>query len=252
MECPWQGQAERDWRRHPGLPFDLAPDKREDALKNGRHFYRLDVSIQEEIISKNKKIGDFLKNIESLGEVVHLNPSLDEMNRLSEADLRGTVLELYTISILGPDVASVGFDLGAEAIHEISLKEGSPGLPPALEEKPKKQAKGKDTGKTTKQTPPAQPAGGGESASANAKKSTIDETVRVKTRVLNSLMDMAGEMVLGRNRLVRVLDGHLDEIDGVGPVLHQVSSITTQIQNLSCAPACNRSADYSEIPPRDS
>ncbi|MBU0553718.1 chemotaxis protein CheW [Myxococcota bacterium] len=57
-----------------------------------------------------------------------------------------------------------------------------------------------------------------------------DETVRVKTSVLNALMEMAGELVLGRNRLVRMLEGHLDELEGVAPILQQVSAITTEIQ----------------------
>ena len=57
-----------------------------------------------------------------------------------------------------------------------------------------------------------------------------DETVRVKTSVLNALMEMAGEMVLGRNRLLRALDGQVDRIEGLGPILHQVSAITTSMQ----------------------
>jgi two-component system chemotaxis sensor kinase CheA len=57
-----------------------------------------------------------------------------------------------------------------------------------------------------------------------------DETVRVKTSVLNALMEMAGEMVLGRNRLLRALDGQVEKVDGLGPILNQVSAITTSMQ----------------------
>lgn len=56
------------------------------------------------------------------------------------------------------------------------------------------------------------------------------ETVRVKVDLLNRLMDLAGEMVLSRNQLLRVFEKDLADVDGLASIMQNVDLITTDLQ----------------------
>ena len=56
------------------------------------------------------------------------------------------------------------------------------------------------------------------------------ETLRVKVELLTSLMNLAGELVLSRNQLLRALEGRVKEIPGLGPILQNVNQVTTEMQ----------------------
>lgn len=55
------------------------------------------------------------------------------------------------------------------------------------------------------------------------------ETVRIRVDLLTSLMNLAGELVLGRNQLMRALDGEARE-SGLGVILQNISQVTTALQ----------------------
>ena len=67
-------------------------------------------------------------------------------------------------------------------------------------------------------------AGGGHSAIR------VDDTIRVNVQLLNDLMDMASEMVLGRNQLLRKLSDRRDSIPGLAPILQNVDRLTSGLQ----------------------
>jgi two-component system chemotaxis sensor kinase CheA len=56
------------------------------------------------------------------------------------------------------------------------------------------------------------------------------ETLRVKVDLLTSLMNLAGELVLSRNQLLRALEGHHREVHGLGTILQNVNQVTTEMQ----------------------
>ncbi len=56
------------------------------------------------------------------------------------------------------------------------------------------------------------------------------EVVRVNINLLNDLLNLASEMVLGRNRLLRVVETHRKDIPGLNGVLQNVDRITTELQ----------------------
>lgn len=56
------------------------------------------------------------------------------------------------------------------------------------------------------------------------------ETIRVRISLLNQLMNLAGELVLGRNQLLQTLAGHSDQIQGLNAVLQHVDRVTSEVQ----------------------
>ncbi|MCH7478926.1 MAG: chemotaxis protein CheA, partial [SAR324 cluster bacterium] len=59
---------------------------------------------------------------------------------------------------------------------------------------------------------------------------TGGETVRVRISLLDQLMNLAGELVLGRNQLLQKLDGHSDEVQGLNSILQHVDRVTSEVQ----------------------
>ncbi|MGA1867429.1 MAG: chemotaxis protein CheW [bacterium] len=62
------------------------------------------------------------------------------------------------------------------------------------------------------------------------KGNTADETLRVKVSLLNDLMNMVGEMVLGRNQLMRMTTDIVHDIHGLAAVLQHFNIITSALQ----------------------
>lgn len=58
----------------------------------------------------------------------------------------------------------------------------------------------------------------------------IDETVRINASILNELLDMAGEMVLGRNQLLKTLDEYRQDIPNLNAILQNIDRLTSTMQ----------------------
>ena len=59
---------------------------------------------------------------------------------------------------------------------------------------------------------------------------SVEDTLRVRVALLNQLMDSAGELVLGRNQLARVLRDIADDVPGLSSILQNVNRVTTELQ----------------------
>lgn len=57
-----------------------------------------------------------------------------------------------------------------------------------------------------------------------------DDTIRVSVSLLDDLMNLAGEMVLGRNQLLRLASQSAAQTDGMSSVLQNISIITSELQ----------------------
>jgi two-component system chemotaxis sensor kinase CheA len=58
----------------------------------------------------------------------------------------------------------------------------------------------------------------------------VEDSVRVGVSLLNSLLNLASEMVLSRNQLLRNLEPYRRNITGIDPILQSIDLITTQLQ----------------------
>ena len=81
-----------------------------------------------------------------------------------------------------------------------------------------------------KQKPEAKP------ASAKERKATMEQTIRVDVKRLDDLMNLIGELVLGKNRLLKIYDDVEERYEGeqfleeLNQVVSSVSLVTTDLQ----------------------
>ncbi len=68
-----------------------------------------------------------------------------------------------------------------------------------------------------------------QSIEAKAEKAGTSETLRIRVDLLTDLMNLAGELVLGRNQLMRALAGEARE-SGLGLILQNINQVTTALQ----------------------
>lgn len=79
---------------------------------------------------------------------------------------------------------------------------------------------------TVKEAPPT--TSGGDEASKQQHKA--EDTIRVSVTLLDDLMNLAGEMVLGRNQLMRLAENAAKQIPGMPTVLQNVNVVTSEMQ----------------------
>ena len=104
------------------------------------------------------------------------------------------------------------------------------------EAKPKEESKKEPT---KAPTPAKKPAASKKSSAAPVKKSsgsTLEQTIRVEVKRLDHLMNLIGELVLGKNRLLKIYDDVEERYEGekfleeLNQVVSSVSIVTTDLQ----------------------
>ncbi len=152
------------------------------ARKRGQYIYTL-----KSVAGNNEELLAYKKNLESVGTLHAAKPEIFSGNGVTPGDIEeGSDLHLLFSTILEPDMV-VDF-LG---IQEGDMKEFDPAfgevkapeLPlPAMEENADKNV--------------SKPAGAGEKPVGGT------DTIRIRVELLDEIMELAGEIVLGRNRLL--------------------------------------------------
>ncbi|NHA49316.1 chemotaxis histidine kinase/response regulator CheAY2 [Helicobacter pylori] len=103
----------------------------------------------------------------------------------------------------------------------------------------KQEAKPKQEVTPTKETPKAPKAGTKAKADTEENKAPsigVEQTVRVDVRRLDHLMNLIGELVLGKNRLIRIYSDVEERYDGekfleeLNQVVSSISAVTTDLQ----------------------
>jgi len=218
-----------------GEAFELTAETVAALRRHGQRLYVLTVG------ANGPTVDAVVAQAETVGRVLHVDRDASAVT---------------VASVLGPDIASVGFglpkswvallplDAGAEVeASPAASPEDAPPVPvPSMSASPPRQVAQLPVSRDEDSTdllraPPTAPElihVGGEAVksedAAQKKGAKAEDTVRIKTRQLGSLMAKAGEMVLARNRLIRWLQDHLGENQDLSPILHDVSGITTALQ----------------------
>lgn len=230
-----------------GLPPAVVAALSQKGPKNVYHFTMDSQAIANSF--QKEATGDTLKDVmEQLGEVIHGTPDPSEIRR--DAAAYPENLEVFYASILEPDVLALTFgvdDKEIEMVADIPKKAKTPPAEkeadagkepppkekkaesPAEEKKPTTEVKSQEPSSPKKKAPksvaetqkPASPAPPKKTKSSSQPHS---DTIRVNVHLLTRLMDLAGELVLGRNQLMQTLK------DKDLPILHTLSQRVTELQ----------------------
>lgn len=205
----------------------------EEKLKYGQQLYLIKLGLNADLGTKNLNPVEFFKKIESIGNIVisHSDFSeikgIDELPSLLDSDIY--CIFVFT-SILEKDLLPSALEMSESKIVQLNTKRNI-SIPP-------RENHSSDTQKpihheilkpvhdeSSAKLPPNDPTAFKNSAGVS------EDSIRVHVSLLNSLLNLAGEMVLGRNQLLRAMEKHRKAIPGLESILQNMDQITTEMQD---------------------
>ena len=233
--------------------FEFHPSDLLDGLKHGQNFYIVQAGLEKEIESQSQTLEHFISELRSLGTIIAADVSLPEGVTLSECAGADVSCRLFFATALEPFIMCGALGLGDENIHQIDSSKLGEWVKTAPAKKfapiePERQEMVETPQEATVSqsivpTSPTVPAISSQPAGPTA--TTIDpkpmaaarrkpeETIRISVGLLDSLMNLAGEMVLGRNRLLRIASRSDNGPDNsqMQSVVQEISSVTSNLQD---------------------
>jgi len=178
-------------------------------LERGCRLY----SVKRRLTDDNVNLLELLNEIRSIGCVINCHIEV-------ETD---TNIEILFTTVLELDMLPASLSEPKEDIQELYVENEI-----EITDNTKLQTSSEDTniiGKGTERVETVE-------TSASSKKQSIaaEDSIRVNVRLLNSLLNMASEMVLARNQLLRIMENCRKDIPGIELILQNVDHITTGLQ----------------------
>lgn len=196
------------------LPVLLSTEAEMGRLMGGTTVYLLDLDIREDLQEAGRTAEDFLTFLQTIGEVHSVDESEDHQrlrirfSSVLEQDLLEHATSLPGSRIQRPESRNIGLPSNKKAITE-------PGLA-----SPRPVSSG----------PSASPAMSSQNT-ARAVSHDPGDSIRVRVDLLNRLMELAGEMVLSRNQLLRTLSQESSQkLTGLDTIAQNIDLITTDLQ----------------------
>ncbi len=166
----------------------------DEAISNGKAMYQIFLHSQKDLTSHQITPSDLFDTWEKYGKIIDFTLDLNSIDGLQGSSAVDMLYSVIFASVLEPDLIIIGLGVNAEQVRIIDSQK----LKAIVEGKEEKQ----ETVTADSKTTPAKD------------QKNIDESLRVKVSVLNSLMNLAGELVLGRNQLIQQFSRKLlDAID---------------------------------------
>jgi two-component system chemotaxis sensor kinase CheA len=233
--------------------FDFHPDDLLEGLKHGQNFYIVQAGLEKEIESQSQTLEHFVSELTSLGTLIGTEASLPDHVTLSNCAEADVSCRFFFVTALEPFILCGALGLGDENIHQIeSSKLGewvktaptektAPIVdePQEIEETTPEPVVSQSIVPTSPPVPAIAPQPAAPAATqidpkpVAAARRKPEETIRISVGLLDSLMNLAGEMVLGRNRLLRIAGRSDNGPDNsqMQSVVQEISSVTSNLQD---------------------
>lgn len=223
----------------------------EDVLNKARRSeLKLTNAVMDVVLESIDMMKTLLNCIRDHGNDTEINMDLTDIISRLEAVSEGEEIPLAAesidevpkeVKVKEPEVAET--DPSDEDYSNMSDDEVEAEIERLLNEKKAETKKKKETKKETVAAPVAKkvaptPAKKVETSQAPAKKqaSTLEQTIRVEVSRLDHLMNLIGELVLGKNRLLKIYDDVEERYEGekfleeLNQVVSAISLVTTDLQ----------------------
>lgn len=209
---------------------EISDGQLKEALSGGMRLYFILLKVGVDLMDKARGLEDVVSEVASIGRCLWTEsvPSFQDPD---------TTLRILIATVLTPDMANValGIDAGAftrvdAAVVKQRLGNGDAetvARPTAVSLPAGAPLESLERTATPSAPAAENPAGFG--GGGPPQKSGSD-VLRVKVDLLTKLMNMAGELVLGRNQLLRALENKAEDIPGLMSILQHVDRVTTELQ----------------------
>lgn len=234
----------------PGASVNVSEMDLELARKNGHYVYFVEYDLIKDIDMLDKNILDVVRLLIAFGKVLDAQVNTDAIGTLEEEPSGIIPLHVLFSTEVGPDEIEMVLELPKERIKLLaSPPKDMPAAPPPIQiaglsplpapaaEKPiearaaASQTPGdseNDKAKAPASSEPAKKSFSDQSGQPSTAGNVADATLRVSVEVLETLMNLAGELVLSRNQLREALS--TNDMRGVNAGSQRVSLVTSELQ----------------------
>lgn len=227
-ESPGMGETvsplkKKEEKQDDFIPLDFALNSTEsaqikDAYSLGHGVYQVDISLEPDTLMKAVRAVMATQRFEGIGTVVKLLPSIEDLEAgkadsfsllvlcdESMNEIRRELLEISELKEVLVHPYPAGIDIVEEGPQEVSVKTPESSSS-ALEIKsdPVKETNTKSTLISTKETPKTSAPASPTPEAPNGDGNTQVHTIRVDTARMDNLINLVGEMVITRTRLVQI------------------------------------------------
>lgn len=206
------------------LLSDAQRDSLLNDLKRGCHFYKLQRRLNKDFANNGTNTNQFIGKIRAVGSIIQCHTDVSDTGSSNDENEDGDIaFSFYCTTVLDSDLFADALDIHVECICEIH-----PDVNAVVAAAGDSSSHAGDTG----------PKENGQSVQSEIKEAsaeknqniTVEDSVRVHVTLLNNLLNLASEMVLGRNQLMLAMENHRKSITGIEPILQNIDHITTDLQ----------------------
>ncbi len=191
----------------------------EDAAKNGKHVYIITLYTNNKQPGDNSDPTETFNKWEKFGTILDINTFMDRNSAPPDDKKNQASYSVVFSSVLEPDLIGYGCEVPSDQICTIDLSKYKKSMLLSSSKNDESSA---------------------ESNSKSEKKvlsRSSDDTLRVKVNLLNNLMNLAGELVLGRNQIMqqfnRKLLDLLDNIHSLESIHHSLDVMGKKITDVA-------------------
>lgn len=227
--------------------FQFSEEKLEQAIHDGMNIFIINIMVNHDIVEKGKTPDQFFKELEELGRFIDSHQIVDQTDEKTSAEIQvklvfATIMERpLVVNTLGIEDSRVEeFELNAfleECKNRgITLKQDNS---TSTERETVSQSEGpviEVSAQTNSSTAGAIiPSKNGPPKKVPEKKKKkpvikTEESIRVNVSKLNSIIDLAGELVLVRNQLLQVSETLSEEFSGLASIFQNLDIVTSGLQ----------------------
>jgi two-component system chemotaxis sensor kinase CheA len=190
----------KDTRR---IPFEIHDDIIAKTKKRGHMFYEIIININEDLVENHQTIEEFMKILESIGEMIDLYTNTETY---PSGGVEGkSIAHILISSVLEKSLIALAINLEESKVLDFNLHN----FVQEIEENEKSES--------VKET---------KAVNSYYK----EESIRVKVSLLNELLNLTGELVLGRNQLLRTMEKHKSDISGMDRIIQNIDHVTSSLQ----------------------
>jgi len=224
--------------------FQICEFDMKQARKGGKFVYLVEYDLIHDIHYKNKTPLDIITKIQQSGILIESKVDIVSVGTLEEDSINRIPFYALHASIIEPDLIGDVLELDEQYIHMIIDEEAAktetvaveaPPVPketpaPRMIEKEPEEAK---TPPIRKEPPPKRPSKKNEASAAPETKIeasfTKETSLRVNISLLDSLMNLAGELVLSRNQLIQSIASGNEH--GLDMAKQRIDIVTSELQD---------------------
>lgn len=223
-----------------------------EALAQGQYVYLIEVDLIRDVESQGKRPWDFFRELNETGSVLATAVNLLAVGTLEQDTGAGLVIEILYATIIDPNIIDGLLEgVPGESIQLLLDPDTAEGPKPKVERKPvvappapvakvsqslepvaqKSELAEQGTGKTSAKASASRiekPNAKTVEEEDSGKTSKVEDTLRVNVSLLETLMSLAGELVLGRNQLDDAI--RRQDIQLIAKTGQRVNLITSELQ----------------------